>query len=289
MKTLRITGVPEHFNYPLRLLERQQPLMKEGVQIEWKEESRGSGQLLQDLKNGDTDLALLLTESFLKDCATGGQNKMLGYHVLSPLIWGIHESPLHPSSLTAASKKNFFVSRMGSGSHLMAQVLAAREGWAVDSLTFQVIDNLDGAVAAYARGEEGFFLWEKYTTSPAVTQGALVRSGELPSPWPCFVWVASPQALESWGESLFTVQDAVYGISAALAMQPNLVERLAQEYHLSQVLVIEWLAQTTWCTEAALPPSPLAEVIEQVRSLGIIEHSLRPEDILLTKNKYFLS
>lgn len=281
IKTLRITGVPEHFNYPLRLLERQQPLLKAGIQLIWKEESRGSGQLLQDLKNGDTDLALLLTESFLKDCSTGGQNRVLGYHVLSPLIWGIHESPRIPSSATVNSKKNFFVSRMGSGSHLMAQVLAAREGWPVDSLTFQIIDNLDGAVAAYARGEEGVFLWEKYTTSPAVAQGALVRSGELPSPWPCFMWVASPQALENCGKGLFQVRDAVYAISEALVKQPDLVEQLAKEYQLSPVLVSEWLAQTTWCTQATLSPDSLAEVIEQVGNLGIIENPLRPEDVML--------
>ena len=284
IKTLRITGVPEHFNYPLRLLERQQPLSKSGIQLVWKEESRGSGQLLQDLRNGDTDLALLLTESFLKDCSTGGQNKMLGYHVLSPLIWGIHESPIIPSSPDVDSKKNFFVSRMGSGSHLMAQVLAAREGWPVDSLTFQIIDNLDGAVAAYARGEEGFFLWEKYTTSPAVTKGALVRTGELPSPWPCFVWVASPKALENWGEGLFQVRDAVYAISEALVKQPDLVERLAKEYQLSPGLVNEWLAQTTWCTQATLSPDSLAEVIEQVRHLGIIENPPSTKDVMLQIN-----
>lgn len=285
MKTLRITGVPEHFNYPLRLLDRQQPLLKEGIQIEWKEESRGSGQLLQDLKNGDTDLALLLTESFLKDCATGGQNKMLGYHVLSPLIWGIHQSPRIPSSQAADSKKNFFVSRMGSGSHLMALVLASREGWPMDSLTFQIIDNLDGAIAAYARGAEGYFLWEKYTTSPAVVQGALARIGELPSPWPCFVWVASPQALGSWKQTLFRVRDAVYAISTALVKQPDLVECLAQEYQLSPALVSEWLAQTTWCTQAAFPPDSLAKVIEQVHSLGIIEQPLLPEEVILVENE----
>ena len=284
IKTLRITGVPEHFNYPLRLLERQQPLLKAGIQLVWKEESRGSGQLLLDLKNGDTDLALLLTESFLKDCSTGDQNKMLGYHVLSPLIWGIHESPKIPSSTTVDSKKNFFVSRMGSGSHLMAQVLATREGWPMDSLTFQIIDNLDGAVAAYARGEEGYFLWEKYTTSPAVAQGALVRTGELPSPWPCFVWVASPQALERWGKSLFKVRNTVYAISEVLVNQPDLVEQLAQEYQLSPELVSEWLAQTTWCTKAKISPDSLAEVIEQVRHLCIIEKPLRPEDVMLQGN-----
>jgi hypothetical protein len=284
IKTLRITGVPEHFNYPLRLLAQEQPLLKAGIELVWTEESRGSGQLLQDLKSGDTDLALLLTESFLKDCASGGQNKMLGYHVLSPLIWGIHESPRTPRTTTVNSKKNFFVSRMGSGSHLMAQVLAVREGWPMDSLTFQLIDNLEGAIAAYSRGEEGYFLWEKYTTSPAVAQGALVRTGELPSPWPCFVWVASPQEIANWGDKIFAVRDAVYAISAALVKQPDLVERLVQDYQLSPALVSEWLAQTTWCSHAGLTSSSLAEVIEQVRSLGIIDKPLSPEEVMLQEN-----
>ena len=116
---------------------------------------------------------------------------MLGYHVLSTLIWGIHESPSSTQIPTKTSKKNFFVSRMGSGSHLMAQVLAAREGWPVDSLNFQIIDNLDGALAAYAQGEEGYFLWENTpqaqlwskeclfvpVSSPAL---GLVLSGWLP-------------------------------------------------------------------------------------------------------------
>lgn len=283
-KTLRITGVPEHFNYPIRLLDRTQPLVNSGIQVEWKEESRGSGQLLQDLKTGETDLALLLTESFIKDCSLGGQNKMLGFHVLSPLIWGIHESPSSSHTQTKSSKKNFFVSRMGSGSHLMARVLAARENWPVDTLNFQIVDNLDGALAAYARGEVGYFLWEKYTTSPAVDQGMLIRTGELPSPWPCFVWVASPKAVQTWGNQLFKVRDAVYAISDKLVKKPDLIAELAQEYHLSPILVSEWLAQTTWCTEGILPLSAFLEVIEKIRRLGIIEQAILPEEVLLQKN-----
>jgi len=282
-KTLRITGVPEHFNYPLRLLERTQPLINSGIKLEWKEESRGSGQLLQDLRTGATDLALLLTESFLKDCSTGGQNKMLGYHVLSPLIWGIHESPSPTDASTKTSIKTFFISRLGSGSHLMAQVLAIREGWPVDSLNFQIVGNLDGALAAYAQGEEGYFLWEKYTTSPVVEQGMLIRTGELPSPWPCFVWVASPQAIQTWGNILFEVRDTIYDISDKLVKKPDLVEQIAREYHLSPILVSEWLAQTTWCTEDILTLGSLKEVSEKVRKFGIIEEAIHPEEVLLRK------
>jgi hypothetical protein len=284
MKTLRISGVPEHFNYPLRLVNQQQPWAHQYLKISWKEESRGSGQMLIDLKNGETDLALLLTESFLKDCASGGQNKMLGFHVNSPLIWGIHQYPSATSSPSTNSRKNFLISRMGSGSHLMALVLADREGWPLDSLSFQVVDNLDGAIAAFENGAEGYFLWEKYTTSPAVDQGKLKRIGEIPSPWPCFVWVASPQAIANWAEKIFAIRDEVYKISASLRTAPDLVKNLGQEYQLSATLVSEWLSQTTWCTQAELTAGSLAEVIKQVHNLGIIEQPLLPEEVILQEN-----
>jgi sugar diacid utilization regulator len=98
------------------------------------------------------------------------------------------------------------------------------------------------------------------------------------------VWVASPQAIANWSKKIFAVRDAVYAISAALVKQPDLVEQLAQDYQLSPALVSEWLAQTTWCTQATLTASSIAEVIKQVRSLGIIDKHLSQEEVMLREN-----
>ena len=90
MKSLRITGVPEHFNLPWRRVIDKQPFLSEGVELIWIDESRGSGQMNQALRNDETDLALILTESFIQDFQKGNPSKMIGYHIKSPLIWGVH-------------------------------------------------------------------------------------------------------------------------------------------------------------------------------------------------------
>jgi ABC-type nitrate/sulfonate/bicarbonate transport system substrate-binding protein len=275
MKTLRITGVPEHFNYPFRQLFKEQPFLKKGVRIEWKEESRGSGQMNLDLRNDDTDLAILLTESFLKDFEAGNPSKMIGFHVTSPLIWGIHAGEnTSIYSLSDLKEKKILVSRLGSGSHLMALALAKQEGWHSEELSFEIVGNMDGAEKVMKEGSEGIFLWEKYTTASKVAQGVMRRIGEIPSPWPCFVLVASEKALAEFGEILFEVRDEIYRISEKLTSKRNLSELLANEYTLNQTDVCDWLGQTVWCTQPSVSKDVMERSIQKMIELNILRGNL---------------
>ena len=275
MKTLRITGVPEHFNYPFRLLFEEQPFLKKGIRIEWKEESRGSGQMNLDLRNDDTDLAILLTESFLKDFEAGNPSKIIGFHVTSPLIWGIHageNSSIY--SLSDLKEKKILVSRMGSGSHLMALALAKQEGWHPEELSFEIVGNMEGAEKVMNEGSEGIFLWEKYTTAPKVAQGVMRRIGEIPSPWPCFVLVASEKALAEFGEILIEVRDEIYRISEKLTSKEHLPELLANEYTLNPIDVADWLGQTVWCTQSSVSKRVMERSIQKMIELNILRGNL---------------
>lgn len=275
MKTLRIIGVPEHFNYPFQLLVKDQPFLKNGIQIQWINESRGSGQMNLALRNDEADIAVLLTESFLKDVEAGNPSKMIGYHVKTPLNWGIHiRADSSVNRLSDLEKKHFLVSRMGSGSHLMALVLAKREGWNVDELTFEIIGNMDGAKEAMENGNEGIFLWEKYTTSPMVKNGTMKRIGEVPSPWPCFVMVVSDKALAEYGNIIFEVRDELYKISIAWSENPNRVKTLAEFYELDQADVEKWLEQTLWSTTAKVSQSQLENAMKRMQELGILKSQL---------------
>lgn len=275
MKTLRIIGVPEHFNYPFQLLVKDQPFLKNGIQIQWINESRGSGQMNLALRNDEADIAVLLTESFLKDVEAGNPSKMIGYHVKTPLNWGIHiRADSSVNRLSDLEKKHFLVSRMGSGSHLMALVLAKREGWDVDELTFEIIGNMDGAKEAMENGNEGIFLWEKYTTSPMVKNGTMKRIGEVPSPWPCFVMVVSDKALAEYGNIIFEVRDELYKISIAWSENPNRVKTLAEFYELDQADVEKWLEQTLWSTTAKVSQSQLENAMKRMQELGILKSQL---------------
>ncbi|RIW13186.1 ABC transporter substrate-binding protein [Algoriphagus lacus] len=281
MKNLRITGVPEHFNFPFVLLENEQPLKYQGIQIEWIEESRGSGQMNLALRNGETDLAILLTESFLKDFEAGNPSKMIGYHVETPLNWGIHvRSGSAVKSLLDLKKKHFLVSRMGSGSHLMALVLAKREVWKKEELTFETVNNMEGAKAAMDIGNEGIFLWEKYTTSPMVENHTMKRIGEVPSPWPCFVMVASEKALAEFGDQIFTIRDRVYGISKSISADPDLAKKLSKFYRLDQRGIENWLEETRWKTEAIVSKSELEDAMNTMEELGILNSKLPLERFL---------
>jgi ABC-type nitrate/sulfonate/bicarbonate transport system substrate-binding protein len=282
MKTLRILGVPEHFNYPFRLLEKEQPFLDQGVTIQWTDESRGSGQMNQALRNDDTDIALLLTESFLKDFEAGNPSKMIGFHVSTPLIWGIHVGANSASEdLSTLKRRHFLVSRMGSGSHLMALVLAKREGWHPEQLTFQTVGDMVGAKAVLDQGEDGIFLWEKYTTAPMVDNGTMKLIGEVPSPWPCFVIVASDNALRKFGKLIFELRDKLYQISSALMADPDNAARLASYYQLDRQDIDKWLQQTRWCTEPKVSRKELENAVQTMQELGILNSKLGLERFLV--------
>ena len=281
MKTLRIIGVPEHFNYPFRLLEERQPFLDRGIQIKWIDESRGSGQMNLALRNDEADLAILLTESFLRDFEAGNPSKMIGYHVKTPLIWGIHiRAGSQINRLDELAKKHFLVSRMGSGSHLMAMVLARREKWKKAELTFEPVGNMDGAREVMKLGNDGMFLWEKYTTAPEVKNGTMVRLDEVASPWPCFVMAASDRALLEFGQVIFDVRDEVFGISNSFSRQSDQVQILSEFYQLDPEDVEKWLTQTSWCTDTKISISELNGIMQEMKELGILQEVLDPKRFL---------
>lgn len=281
MKTLRITGVPEHFNLPWKKVVASQPFAAKGIQLSWTDESRGSGQMNKALRDGETDIAIVLTESFLKDFEEGNPSRMIGFHVKSPLIWGIHIHGLSPvGNLNQIEKPQFLISRMGSGSHLMAFVLAQREGWNPENLEFKIVGNLDGALEAMNPETPEMFLWEKYTTKPWVNSGEFKRIGEVPSPWPCFVIVASEKALSEFGDLIFELRDLVYQASKELQNNPETPMEIHKVYELGSEDVKAWLSQTTWETEPTISRTDLDKAMEKMKSLEIIKSKLSLERFL---------
>jgi len=281
MKTLRVTGVPEHFNLPWKKVIASQPFSAKGIQLSWTDESRGSGQINKALRNDETDIAIVLTESFLKDFEEGNPSKMIGFHVKSPLIWGIHISGKSPvENLNQIENPKFLISRMGSGSHLMAFVLAQREGWNPENLEFKIVSNLQGALEALNPETPEMFLWEKYTTKPWVNSGEFKRIGEVPSPWPCFVMVASEKAISEFGDLVFELRDLVYQASTELQNNPETPSEIHQAYDLDLEDVKAWLSQTIWETGATVSQTELDGAMGKMRDLGIIKEKLRLERFL---------
>ena len=272
MKSLRITGVPEHFNLPWRRVVDKQPFLAEGVELIWLDESRGSGQMNQALRNDETDLALILTESFIQDFQKGNPSKMIGYHVKSPLIWGVHvggkSSIIHLSDIQSP---HFYISRPGSGSNLMGLVLAERESWNANDLSFEVVSNLPGALEAYHKNTDGIFLWEKFTTKPWVDSHELKRIGEVPSPWPCFSIIASDKALKEFDTWVFKLRDLVYQESHYLKANPSqTISEISEKYSLKKEDVTLWFSQTDWAVTNEVNSDEMIKAMTKMLDLGII-------------------
>jgi len=282
MKTLRITGVPEHFNLPWKNVIARQPFLSSGIKLSWIDESRGSGQMNKAIRNDETEIALVLTESFLQDFENGSPSKMIGFHVLSPLIWGVHiHGENSVNSLSEVQNPIFLISRMGSGSQLMSYVLAKREKWDLESLKFTIVGNLPGALEEMTPESLQLFLWEKYTTKPWVDSGELKRIGEVPSPWPCFVMVASNRALESFGDIILELRDFVYQESEKLQTSLTTAPEISTQYKLNIEDVELWMAQTKWAVNGEISASQLQKAMKEMVALGILKNNLTLEEFLI--------
>lgn len=277
MEKLIITGVPEHFNYPWIEVVASQPFMKKGIELVWRDEPMGSGAMNCALRERKTDLAIVLTESFIKDKVEGNPGEIIGMHVRSPLTWGIHAPKgSTDSNLSAFENAAFLISRMGSGSHLMAYILAKREGWDIDKLKFEIVRDLNGALEHMKEVGPKLFLWEKFTTKPSVDRGFLKRIGEIPTPWPCFVIVAHEASIERFGTLLGDLRDLVYEKSIDLRKEATLADQISKTYHIQLHDVNRWLGQTEWASNNHLSKIDIEKTQQLLWELQLIEKTLNP-------------
>src|SRR5690554_4140706 len=162
---LKIGGVPEHFNLPWRLAMEEGDLQKENIILHWEDMTGGTGQMVRGLHNNTLDIAVLLTEGITKAILQGLDAKIIQVYVTTPLHWGIHVAQ-HDKSIQNVDElegKTFAISREGSGSELMAYVLADNQGWNTSKLRFNSVGDIYGLLWALQNNEASVFLWERFT------------------------------------------------------------------------------------------------------------------------------
>jgi ABC-type nitrate/sulfonate/bicarbonate transport system substrate-binding protein len=276
MVSLRIGGVPEHFNLPWLQLAESRALDDLGVS--WRDVPEGSGAMAAALREGELDAAMLLTEGAVAGAAAGGF-KIVSLYTVSPLIWGIHvpaDSDLR--TVDDVRGRRYAISRRGSGSHLMSFVHARERGWSADDLDFVIVGTLQGAIDAFAGGKADVFFWEKFMTKPLVDSGRFRRVGEFVAPWPAFVVCASDAALAKQkpiGAALGRALDA----AAELATSSNGIARIADRYGLLHADVREWLAATRWAARPGIKALQIAPAVEQLAALGLIGADVTPQKL----------
>jgi len=267
--TLRIGGVPEHFNLPWHLA------MAAGATgatpVDWRDYASGTGAMLADLVAGKLDLAILLTEGAALGLARGMPIVAASLYTRSPLIWGVHTAPGSPfSDLSALRGARFAISRTGSGSHLMSLALALDQGWPVADQRFVVVGDLPGAVAAFREGRADVFLWERFTTEPAVDAGSLSRIGDFVAPWPAWTLCARRAIWEKRRGAVLRLFAEVTSAATRLKRDPARVKLIAGRYGLREGAVEAWLERTEWVDGPAAPDSALLAAQRMLEAAGAI-------------------
>ncbi len=271
MKNVQIIGVPEHFNFPWHLAIEEGAFEARGINLQWTDIPEGTGRMCQMLENGETDLAIILTEGLVKSIIEGNPSKIVQGYIDSPLLWGIHVAANSPyRSILELKNRKVAISRFGSGSHLMAYVNAQNEGWDTSSLAFEVVNNLDGAIEALENRRADYFMWEHFTTKPIVDEGVFCRLGDCPTPWPCFVIAVTDTFLAENPGTMIHILKTINLYTAEFKQIPSIDRTLANAYGQKLEDIQEWLSLTRW-SQSQLDAHVIENVADTLFKLKLID------------------
>lgn len=209
-KVIRIGFVPEHYLLPLHFCAKHS-LFPANLQISLVPFPSGTGHMITSLRSKEIDLCIGLTEGWVAGLLNQDNYKkssqekgysIVGSWVSTPLRWAIVTGRNRDDISSVDDLKqhgHVGVSRIGSGSHIMAYVLAQQEGWlhqgGADSKDLTLVplgpfkDLRDGVTSSSA----DFFMWEHFTTKPwfHAPDSELKKIGEIYTPWPSWHITAS--------------------------------------------------------------------------------------------------
>ncbi len=281
MKHFLIGGVPEHFNLPWYLALRDKDFQKENINLRWKDFPGGTGQMAAALREGEIDMAVILTEGIIRDIINGNPSKIVQVFVKSPLLWGIHVAAnSNYETVSDLKGTEAAISRFGSGSHLMAFVNAENLSWDLKKdLHFKIIKDLDGALESLPKGEGDYFMWEKFMTKPYVDNGTFRLVGESPTPWPSFVIAVRNEVLENEADGIKNILKVINAVTKNFKSLDGIDEMIAHRYGQKIEDVREWLSLTEW-SDRQLTRKELALVQEKLEELHLIKTKVQEDNIL---------
>lgn len=280
MEAVRITGVPEHFNLPWHFAMEEGAFADRGIALQWQDVPEGTGRMCQLLESGEADLAVILTEGLCKAIHDGLKARILQQFIASPLLWGVHVA--HGSAFQKPEELKggkAAISRLGSGSHLMAFVWARQMDWDPRALQFLKVHTLEGAIQALAAGEADFFMWERFTTQPYVDKEIFRRLTECPTPWPCFVIAARQGFLDQNAKLAVHILEVINRYTTEFKQIPSIDRTFGNRYGIELEAIREWLDLTRWSQEQ-METHTLDKVIDTLFDLNLISNIFNSDTLL---------
>ncbi|GAA4323616.1 substrate-binding domain-containing protein [Pontixanthobacter gangjinensis] len=271
MKTIKVAGVPEHFNMPWHICIENESFKNGGIEVNWKDVPEGTGAMCKALRAGEIDVAVILTEGVTRDIINGNKSKIIQEYIGSPLIWGIHVAAKSPyKNVQDLEGTKAAISREGSGSHLMAYVNAQHRNWNLDELRFEIVHNLDGAVEALTNDRAQYFMWEHFTTKPLVDDNTFRLVADCPTPWPCFVIAAREEFIQENPEALQKMLKVLNAETRDFKLKKNIDQKLSEGYGQKLEDIRKWLDLTRW-SQQQISENEMENVQKNLAMLNLIE------------------
>ncbi|MBL7944357.1 MAG: ABC transporter substrate-binding protein [Flavobacteriales bacterium] len=262
---LRIGGVPEHFNLPWILAMERNVFPAAGIDLSWTYYAGGTGAMTRAMAEGELDLAILLTEGFVSARHKGLDAVIVKNYIETPLCWGIFTGG-PTASPEAFERPVYAISRMGSGSHLMAMIHAQKNG--ITPGGFKVVHSLEGAVHALVNREADLFFWERFMTKPFVISGQLNEIGTFAAPWSGFIVAATKKAVMDRSPEIRTTLALMNQQCEAFTRDAGTPSLLASRFPFTLQEAVQWLVQTRWSTDFELRADDLRAAQRALMTVG---------------------
>lgn len=278
--TISVGGVTEHFNLPWNLAVEQNKFQEVGVDLNWKFFPGGTGVMTEALKSGELDLAILLTEGFISAAAKGLRAKIVKEYITSPLGWGIFTGAKSQFySVYNRQPKKYAISKLGSGSHLMAMIHAEQRGEKIGAEDLIEVKSIDGAMESLSKNETQIFYWEKYTTKPFVEYGMVRMIGEFSAPWSSFLIVATDAALSTKKDAIKKILEVINEESKLFVSSPQALALVLERFNLNERDATTWLRSTVWSSDYFVRLAGLENAKQALVKIGSVNPSLKIEDL----------
>ncbi|POS86513.1 hypothetical protein EPUL_000553 [Erysiphe pulchra] len=244
IESLRIGYVPEHFSAPLFFAEKYFKLAAKLISF-----PSGTGHMITSLRSGEIDVAIGLTEAGSPGKSDSVYNCSKYQKLTRLLITGWDISAGARSSLNSVEDLKGCkcgVSRIGSGSYVMAYALALQQNWLnhnspadpFEFITLQTFEKLRDAVNS---GNADFFMWEHFTSKKYHDNGEIKRIGQIYTPWSSWKIVASTSIEKSDSRLQDLFQKLDKGIGYFNANHDEAIKYISTSLDYSEADARSWL------------------------------------------------
>ncbi len=297
---LRIGYVPEHYLVPLHLAKPKFPFPVELIPF-----PSGTGHMITSLRSDSIDLAIGLTEGWVAGLLTTEGKEARGYSIVGSWV----QNPLRWAIVTGRNRNNINsvgdlqthgrvgISRMGSGSHIMAFVLARQEGWFVQSTAPESKKSLvlvplgpfkdlrDGVTCTNGEAPSAdFFMWEEFTTKPYFRHEStpLKKIGEIYTPWPSWHIAASsstfpePEKDERLMQVFKILDEGIKEFNSTPEVAVKMLGTGELGCHYTEEDAREWLKDAVFVkTTKGVDGTMMENVVKVLQGAGVVDLQVR--------------